>query len=341
MPCSEIAMSAPERLTNRLVDRFGRAHTYLRISVTDRCNLRCTYCMPAEGIDWKPKSELMSFEEITRIARVFADMGIDKIRLTGGEPMVRQNLDVLVAQLASIAGIQTVAMTTNGIFLKEQTKTLKTAGLTALNISLDTLRPDRFLQIAKRDQFHEVMAGIDAALEIGFQPLKLNVVVMARINDDEILDFVDFAKDKSVNVRFIEYMPFKDNQWQQAGVVPYLEMKRQIEAHFDLIPLRPEFGAVARDFALAGYPGTVSFITSMTDSFCGSCNRLRLTADGQIKSCLFGPAEVNLRDPLRLGLTDEGLENLISQAVALKPEAHPSMQELLNVENRAMIEIGG
>lgn len=328
-------------IPNRLMDRFGRAHTYLRISVTDRCNLRCTYCMPPEGLAWKQRDELLSYEEIMRVARVFVSMGIDKIRITGGEPMVRQNLDVLLSQLSGLDGLNTLAMTTNGMLLAPQAKQLKQAGLNAINISLDTLRPERFKQIAKRDGFHAVMAGIEAALSVGFDSLKLNVVIMAGVNEDEILDFVEFTKDKPMNVRFIEYMPFKDNAWSQAGVFPYLAMRQLIESRYALVPITPGFGAVAKDFKLPGHKGTVSFITSMTDSFCGTCNRLRLTSDGQIKSCLFQPAEVNIRDSLRSGLTDFGLETLITSAVLQKQEAHPPMEELLNLENRAMIEIGG
>lgn len=326
---------------NRLVDRFGRAHTYLRISVTDRCNLRCAYCMPPEGIDWKHRNELLSFEEVLRVARVFVDMGVDKIRLTGGEPLTRRNLDGLIEQLSGLEGLQTIAMTTNGIGLAEQAQRLKDAGLTALNISLDTLRAERFLQIAKRDYFDAVLAGIAAALTVGFSSIKLNVVVMAGFNEDEILDFVDFVKDKPMNVRFIEYMPFKNNAWSQADVYPFAAMKRQIESCYELIPIAPEFGAVAKDYRLPNHPGTVSFITSMTDSFCATCNRLRLTSDGQIKSCLFHPAEVNIRDAMRTGISDATLESLIQSAVLQKQEAHPPMDELLNVENRAMIEIGG
>jgi len=326
---------------NRLIDRFNRAHTYLRISVTDRCNLRCQYCMPPEGIEWKERRELLSFEEILRVARVFVAMGIDKIRLTGGEPLARKNLDMLIEQLAGLDGLNTIAMTTNGILLSDQVSRLKEAGLSALNISLDTLRPERFQQISKRDYFHQAMAGIEAALNEGFDSIKLNVVVMAGVNEDEILDFVRFVEDKPINVRFIEYMPFKNNAWSQGDVYPFLSMKRQIESRYELRPVAPEFGAVAKDFVLPGYLGTVSFITSMTDSFCATCNRLRLTADGQIKSCLFHPAEVNIRDTMRTGISDFELETLIESAVLQKQEAHPPMEELLNVENRAMIEIGG
>lgn len=324
-----------------LIDRFGRKHTYLRISVTDRCNLRCQYCMPQEGIEWKTKDEILTFEEIERVARVFVDLGITKIRLTGGEPLVRKNLERLVEALASLSGLETLAMTTNGVLLKDRARALRQAGLTALNVSLDSLRRERFEHIAKRDDQVQVMAGIYSALECGFEPLKLNVVVMAGVNDDEILDFVEFVRDKPINVRFIEYMPFKDNQWQVSRVFSYCEMKSAIEGRYRLVPLATESGAVAKDFSLDGFLGTVSFVTSMTDSFCSTCNRLRLTADGSIKSCLFYPAEISIRDDIRSGISDNALASLIRSAVLLKPPEHPPMEEILASENRAMIEIGG
>lgn len=326
---------------NKLVDTFGRKHTYLRISVTDRCNLRCSYCMPPEGLNWKAKNEILTYEEIIRIARVFADLGITKIRLTGGEPLVRKDLHVLVGHLAQLNGIKTIAMTTNAVLLAQQTQALKDAGLTALNISLDTLQKTRFSEITKRDDFDNVMAGIHASLEVGFAPLKLNIVVIKGFNDDEVVDIVHWAKDKPINVRFIEYMPFKDNHWQPDGVYSYAEMREQIDKHFRLIPLEMEHGAVAKDFAIEGNIGTVSFVTSMTNSFCSSCNRLRLTADGSVKSCLFYLPEVSLRDVLRRGITDEDLALMIQSAVLMKPEAHPPMEELATVANRPMIEIGG
>lgn len=326
---------------NRLIDNFGRKHNYLRISVTDRCNLRCQYCMPHEGIAWKKKDQLLTFEEIIRISRVFARMGVDKIRLTGGEPLVRRDLEVLIEQLALIDGVKTLAMTTNATLLKPLARYLKSIGLTALNISLDTLREERFAEITRRDDFYSVMDGLNEALEVGFDSLKLNMVVMSGINDDEVMDFVDFARDKALNVRFIEYMPFKDNQWKSDKVVTFQQMREQIQQKYNLYPLSAEPSAVAKDFGIDGYPGTVSFISSMSDSFCGTCNRLRLTADGSIKSCLFYPAETSLRDELRRGITDEYLEELILQTLALKPEAHPPAEEIAAENNRAMIEIGG
>lgn len=297
--------------------------------------------MPHEGIAWKKKDQLLTFEEIIRISRVFARMGVDKIRLTGGEPLVRRDLEVLIEQLALIDGVKTLAMTTNATLLKPLARYLKSIGLTALNISLDTLREERFAEITRRDDFYSVMDGLNEALEVGFDSLKLNMVVMSGINDDEVMDFVDFARDKALNVRFIEYMPFKDNQWKSDKVVTFQQMREQIQQKYNLYPLSAEPSAVAKDFGIDGYPGTVSFISSMSDSFCGTCNRLRLTADGSIKSCLFYPAETSLRDELRRGITDEYLEELILQTLALKPEAHPPAEEIAAENNRAMIEIGG
>lgn len=326
---------------NMLVDRFGREHTYLRISVTDRCNLRCVYCMPAEGINVKPKADILTFEEIYRIALVFAEMGINKVRVTGGEPLVRKDLDVLIGKLASIEAIKTIAMTTNGVLLKGKSQLLKNAGLKAINISLDTLRPERFCELTRRDNFDEVAAAIDEAVETQFQSLKVNVVVMRNRNDDEIIDFVRRYKDAPVNVRFIEYMPFKDNRWSLEDVFSFQQMKALIEEHFELEPLPASHGDVAKDFAIKGHPGTVSFITSMTDSFCGTCNRLRILADGSVKSCLFSNPEINLRDPLRAGASDRELAEMIKFAVHQKPQAHPPAEELAGVAARAMVEIGG
>lgn len=324
-----------------LVDTFGRAHTYLRISVTDRCNLRCVYCMPAEGIPLKKRDEILSLEEIERVAKIFVEMGVRKIRITGGEPLVRKNIESLIESLGKIDELETLAMTTNAVLLGEKVERLKASGLNALNISLDSLSSERFKQITLRDDHAQVMAAIAAVERANFDTVKINVVVMAGVNDDELLDFVHFVKDKRINVRFIEYMPFKDNHWKATGVVSYAEMRRTIEQEFDLVQAENRPGDVAKDFALEGHTGTVSFISSMTDSFCSTCNRLRLTADGGIKSCLFYSPEVSVRDAMRSGASDAELRALIMQAVAGKPEAHPPMEELAAGENRAMVEIGG
>ncbi len=328
-------------MTDHLTDRFGRKHTYLRISVTDRCNLRCTYCMPPEGIDWKPREEILTYEEIVRVARLFAQNGVTKIRLTGGEPTLRTDIEELIEGLAGISGIRSLLMTTNGVTLQHKAALYKQKGLTGLNISLDTLEPEKFAQITRRDHFDAVMAGIEAALSVGFESLKINVVLMAGINEDEMINFIRFAQDKPINVRFIEFMPFRLNGWEDQRLVSYAEMKARIQEHYELIPILREPSAVAKDFAIRGFQGTVSFITSMTESFCSTCNRVRLTADGAIKSCLFFPKEISIRDLLRSGTSDDALLEAVHEAIWLKPEAHGTSQELVNSDNRSMIQIGG
>ncbi len=329
-----------------LTDRFQRVHTYLRISVTDRCNLRCAYCMPAEGIIYRQKKELLTFEEIERVAAIMVKLGVTKIRLTGGEPMVRRDLEQLVGRLSRLDGLKTLAMTTNATLLSDKAEILKTNGIKALNISLDTLHKERFLQVTRRDQFDQVWAGIQSALTQNFDELKLNVVVMAGFNDDEILDFADFAFHNRINVRFIEFMPFKDNDWKIDKVVTYKEMISTIEARYEVTPFSADPSAVGKDFIICDKSGnrgqgTVSFITSMSESFCSTCNRLRLTADGSVKSCLFYPAEINLRDRMREGADDKEVEEMIRYSLSLKPEAHAPAEELSQSDNRTMIEIGG
>lgn len=334
---------------NTLVDSFGRQHTYLRISVTDRCNLRCVYCLPAEGFTPTDRTEILQFGEIIRLAKIFAGMGINKIRLTGGEPLVRRGLDQLISGLAEIDRIKTIALTTNGVLLAEQAATLKKAGLTRLNVSLDTLRPERFAQIALRDLFQKISTGIDTALAVGFTPLKINVVLLGGLNDDELLDFVELTRLRPLKVRFIEYMPFGFASAPPARMISAAEMSRTIQQHYELTPTTPLEGKgegegeaqVARDFHIPGFQGTIGFISPMSDHFCESCNRLRLTADGSLKSCLFFPAETNLRDALRSGADDEELTAIIHQVLKKKQAAHPPAEELADAENNAMIKIGG
>lgn len=326
---------------NTLVDRFGRKHTYLRISVTDKCNLRCFYCMPIEGIVWKRRDELLDFDEIKRVAEIFVKHGIEKIRLTGGEPLMRRDLPVLVKMLSGIKGLKTIAMTTNATLLADNAQLLRDAGISQLNISIDSLKKERFQSLTGRDEIDRVLAGIDAARRAGFDSIKLNVVAIAGVNEDEILDFVELVKNTKMNVRFIEFMPFRDNNWQVDRVLTYAEMLATIRERFDLTPIETEPSAVARDFSIKGYTGTVSFITSMSESFCSTCNRIRLTADGSVKSCLFFPAEVNLRDKIRAGATDAEIEEMIMYSLLQKPEAHPPAEEIAAELNRSMIEIGG
>lgn len=336
-------------MNTALTDSFGRHHTYLRISVTDRCNLRCTYCMPEHGIDWTPAPQLLQADEIIHLANLFVRLGIDKIRLTGGEPMVHKDILDIVGGLAKIKGLKTLAMTSNGMGLADHAQTLRDRGLTDLTISLDSLQRDRFLSITKRDRLADVLQGIDAALAAGFTPLKINIVVMKDINDDEILDFIKWGRDKSVNLRFIEYMPFPDNHWSSGGLLPYAEIRNRISEQYELTPVVTHASAVGKEYRLAGYVARVSFVTSMTESFCGTCNRLRLTADGNIKSCLFHPAEQSLRDVMRAGGSyermderiDERLTETIRAAVWAKQAAHAPVEELMRVVNRPMIAIGG
>lgn len=328
-------------MTAPLTDTFGRKHSYLRVSVTDRCNLRCTYCMPEHGIEWTPQSSILSASEITRLATLFVQLGIRKIRLTGGEPLVRKDIVDITASLARIPGLETLAMTTNAIGLDVLACTLKQNGLTTLTISLDSLKPERFAAITKRDRFAEVMGGMKAALAAGFTPLKINIVVMKGVNDDEILDFIAWAKDLPVNLRFIEYMPFPENHWSTGGLLPYAEMRRIIAPHYELVPRLGEVSAVGKDFTIAGHASMISFVTSMTESFCSSCNRLRLTADGNIKACLFHPDERSLRDSMRQGGDDDKLTEIIAAAVGAKGAAHAPMETLSQGANRAMIAIGG
>lgn len=334
-------MVQPQTQRAPLIDRYGRTHTYLRVSLTDRCNLRCAYCMPSLAMVWKDRSELLTFEEIERTVRIFAEMGVTKVRLTGGEPTVRRGLPKLAENLSKIPGIQELAITTNGLLLVELAKPLADAGIQVINISIDSLRRERYREIARMDQLERALAGLGAALSAGFREVKLNVVVMAGVNDDELLDFVELARDWPLNVRFIEFMPFDDNGWNRASLFPYARMRSRIEAKHPLMPIAREASAVAKDFAIEGFRGTVSFVTSMTESFCSGCNRLRLTAEGKVKPCLFLPAEVDIRDAMRNDAEDAEIESLIRLALDKKWEAHPPMDELVRLKNRRMIDIGG
>ncbi len=324
-----------------LTDSFERRHNYLRISLTDRCNFRCAYCMPVEDMEWTPRQDILTFEEIERIAKLFAAMGVDKIRLTGGEPTVRRGLVELVSKLRAIPGIETLSMTTNGDAFAALASPLKQAGLRAVNISLDTLKPDRFFEITRRNRLDRVLSGIRAALASGFDSVKINVVAMAGVNDDEFTDFLDYFHKENVEIRFIEFMPFLSNGWTQASLIPYKQIKAELEKRFKLSPVDTEPSAVAKDFKIEGSNARVGFISSMTDHFCGGCNRIRLTADGRLKVCLFAKTGPSLRDAMRAGSTDDDLEQLIRSTLSGKWAAHPPMDQLIRVNDRPMIAIGG
>ncbi|NXU72236.1 MOCS1 protein, partial [Oreotrochilus melanogaster] len=323
-----------------LTDSYGRQHNYLRISLTEKCNLRCQYCMPEEGVQLTPKSELLTAQEIITLARLFVKEGVEKIRLTGGEPLIRPDVVDIVGQLYKLEGLKTIAVTTNGINLARLLPRLKEAGLNAINISLDTLVPAKFEFIVRRKGFHKVMEGIHKATELGYHPVKVNCVVMRGFNEDELLSFVDFTKDLPLDVRFIEYMPFDGNKWNFKKMVSYKEMLDTIKQRWpELEKLPCEPYSTAKGYKVPHFQGQISFITSMSEHFCGSCNRLRITADGNLKVCLFGNSEVSLRDHLRSGASEEELVQVIGAAVSRKKKQHAGMFNISQMKNRPMILI--
>ncbi|XP_031567672.1 GTP 3',8-cyclase, mitochondrial-like isoform X1 [Actinia tenebrosa] len=325
-----------------LTDSFGRQHSYLRISLSERCNLRCQYCMPEEGIQLSPKDELLSSEEIIRLAKLFVQEGVTKIRLTGGEPLVRKDIVELCGELGKIEGLETLAMTTNGITLSRKLPHLKKAGVNLLNVSLDTLVPQKFEFITRRKGWHKVMEAIDSALDLGYEPLKVNCVVMKGLNEDEICDFVALTENKAVDVRFIEYMPFDGNKWNVNKFVSYKDMLNLIKERWPIVErLQDHPNDTSKAYKVAGFRGQLGFITSMSENFCGSCNRLRITADGNLKVCLFGNSEVSLRDALRSGTSTDELLQIIGAAVGRKKKQHAGMLNIAKQKNRPMILIVG
>ncbi|KAL8116708.1 hypothetical protein AgCh_023020 [Apium graveolens] len=328
-------------ISDMLVDSFGRLHTYLRISLTERCNLRCQYCMPAEGVELTPSTSVLSQNEIVRLANLFVSSGVDKIRLTGGEPTIRKDIEELCQRLSNLEGLKTLAMTTNGITLSKKLPKLKECGLNLVNISLDTLIPAKFEFMTRRRGHDRVIESINTAVDLGYNPVKVNCVVMRGFNEDEICDFVKLTHDKPINIRFIEFMPFDGNVWNVKKLVPYAEMLGRVGKQFKIERIKDHHTETAKNFRIDGHQGTVSFITSMTEHFCAGCNRLRLLADGNFKVCLFGPSEVSLRDPLRSGVDDDKLREIIEAAVKRKKASHAGMFDLAKTPNRPMIHIGG
>ena len=327
-------------VTTPLVDSYGRVHRDLRISVTDRCNFRCTYCMPAEGMVWQPRDHLLTFEEIERIARVCVErFGFDSIRLTGGEPTVRARLPLLVERLAALD--VDLSLTTNGSTLDGTAHDLAAAGLDRINVSLDSLRPERFAALTRRDELPRVVSGIRAAVAAGFAPVKVNVVVVRGSNDDEVVDFARFGRDEGVQVRFIEFMPLDaDERWDRAAVVPSAEIVAAIDAVFPLERLTRDHDPAERHRYRDG-GGEVGVIGSVTEPFCASCDRVRLTADGQLRACLFATDEVDLRALLRGGADDDALADALSRTVAAKWAGHGISNVHFIRPARSMSEIGG
>src|SRR5579864_9206375 len=330
--------------TRTLRDSYGRVADDLRISITDRCNFRCIYCMPAEGLKWLKRDDILRFEEIVRLARIFVDRyGVRTIRITGGEPLVRVKVEELVGMINDLDPTLDITMTTNGVLLREKALALKQAGLKRINISLDTLSMERFHEIARSDQFSRTMDGIEAAREAGLWPIKLNMVVMKGKNDDEVVDFARLARAKGYEVRFIEFMPLDgDNIWTNEQVVPSLRIQEQIEDLFPLVPVHDPRPGPATKFKFAdGAPGGIGFISSVSQAFCSSCNRIRLTAEGGLRTCLFSLHETSLREMLRDGSSDDAICSVIERAVWLKEEGHLINQPGFVKPAKSMSQIGG
>lgn len=331
----------------QLKDRFERVHDYLRISVTDRCNLRCLYCMPEEGVEFDDASNLLSYDQIVEVAEVAASMGISKLRITGGEPLVRPGLDGLIRKLAAIPGIVDISLTTNGMLLAKQAAALKEAGLNRVNISLDTLDPTRFRFIARRGDLKRVIEGIEAAVEAGLAPIKLNCVLLKGINEDEIAAFLKLAYERPMHVRFIEYMPIghADDNWR-AHYLPLSRVMEIAEQQGYLMERRTNIkgNGPSDDWQMEGGQGSFGLIHPVSDHFCKSCNRLRLTADGSIKPCLYWVDELNVKEALG---DRDALKQLFYRAMDLKPENHEMAEKLANEAQshvpteRRMSQIGG
>ena len=324
-------------------DDFGRAISYLRVSVTDRCNLRCIYCMPPQGLEKGPHASVLRYEELALVIRAAAEIGITKVRLTGGEPLARLGLADFVGMVAAIPGIDDLSMTTNGTLLAGKARALAEAGLSRVNISLDTLDPERFHTITRRGRLDDVWAGIEAAQAAGLTPIKFNVVVVRGLNDDEVTDFAKKTLTDGWHVRFIELMPIGANvHWAGDGTVPITEVRARIERECG--PLQPVHGpkgnGPARYHQLAGARGTIGFIGAASDHFCPSCNRLRLTADGRLRPCLLDEREIDLRGELRSGADLETVKRVLAQAIQSKPEHH-RLHEALAPRNRTMAQLGG
>ena len=322
-----------------IFDSFGRSIDYLRISVTDRCNLRCIYCMPPEGVPRMPHHEILSYEEIQTVVQAATELGISKIRLTGGEPLVRAELPELVKMLSRVEGIQELSLTTNGTVLKKHALELKQAGLSRVNVSLDTLKADKFQYITRLGKLKDALEGIKVTREAGFEPVKINTVVMRGINDDEILDFARMTYQDGWHIRFIELMPFKG----VAEFVPSAELRQRIGLLGRLEPCESLAGnGPAVYYRLSGARGTLGFISAITEtSLCSRCNRMRLTPDGKLRLCLLGEDEIDLRAPLRNNAPIEELKSLILQAIASKPEHHRLEERNVRLLKRKMSQIGG
>lgn len=330
---------------NILSDSFGRNHTYLRISLTELCNLRCTYCMPAEGIQLSPRSHIMSFEEIYTIAKTFVDHGVTKIRLTGGEPLVRRDVDVILKKLASLP--VELSMTTNAVIVDRYIDLLKECNIMNLNVSLDSLDAIKFKEITRRNDFDKVVKNMHLLINEGFN-VKINAVLIKGFNDYEIIDFINLSKDLPITVRFIEFMPFDGNKWDKGKMVSYAEVMEHVNTTFEesqIVRLQDAPNDTSKNYKIKGYKGSFAVISSVTNPFCDSCNRIRLTANGRLKNCLFSSGESDLLTPLREG---KDIRSIIQKTVQSKFKIRGGMDTLEKLEspdlhgkNRSMITIGG
>jgi GTP 3',8-cyclase len=325
-----------------LVDTFGRIADDLRVSVVDRCNFRCVYCMPADGLVWLPREELLTYEEITRVVGVFVSLGVRSVKLTGGEPTVRAELPALVRMLRGAHPDLEISMTTNGILLERMARPLAEAGLDRVTVSCDSLLRHRFAEMTRRDALDKVFAGLRAAEEAGLTPIKINCVVLGGTNEGEVVDFARFARDTGHEVRFIEYMPLDaDQAWERAKVVPNADLLAAIDAVYPLVPADGEPNPASTYVFADGAPGAIGVISSVTEPFCDTCNRLRLTSDGQFRACLFSLEEVDLKGPIRAGTSDQELVTLIRRGVWRKWEGHRINHPDFVRPGRSMSMIGG
>ena len=327
----------------KLIDTYNRHINYLRISVTDRCNLRCIYCMPKEGVSLIGHDEILRYEEILRVARIAAQKGITKIRITGGEPLARKGIIDCIAELNQIPGIADLSITTNGVLLEACAQPLYRSGIRRINISLDTLDPEKYRKITRGGDISAVLTGIRKAREAGFAPIKINVVAMRNVNDDEAVDFARLTMDRPVHIRFIEFMPVAgQTAWAEAQFISSQGLQDKISALGPLIPLdADEKAGPAKMFQLQGAQGKLGFITALSSHFCASCNRLRLTADGKLRTCLFSDDETDLKPLLRGGCTDAELSDVIEQAIRSKPQRHEIHEPSYKKCSRTMSAIGG